>query len=70
MEEWVAAIKGGPPALSNFDYAAVLTETVLLGNVAIRAGKKLDYDGAKMKVTNSPQADQLLRREYRSGWSL
>jgi predicted dehydrogenase len=70
MEEWVAAIKGGPPALSNFDYAAVLTETVLLGNVAIRAGKKLDYDGARMKVTNSPQADQLLRREYRSGWSL
>jgi predicted dehydrogenase len=69
-EEWVAAIKGGPPALSNFDYAAVLTETMILGNVAIVAGKKIEYDGANMKVTNNEDANRLLRREYRKGWTL
>jgi predicted dehydrogenase len=69
-EEWVAAIKGGPPAMSNFDYAAVLTETMVLGNVAIVAGKKIEYDGAAMKVTNNADADRLLRYEYRKGWTL
>jgi predicted dehydrogenase len=68
--EWVAAIKGGPGALSNFDYASLLAETVLLGNVAIRLGKKLEWDGPGLKVTNCPEAAQYIRREYRSGWTL
>jgi predicted dehydrogenase len=68
--EWVAAIKGGPPAMSNFDYAATLTETVLLGNVAIRAGKKLEWDGANLKVANCPEAAEYIKREYRKGWTL
>jgi predicted dehydrogenase len=69
--EWIAAIKGGPPALSNFSYAGLLTETVLLGNVAIRAGgKKLEWDGPNFKITNDSEAEQYLRREYRKGWSL
>jgi predicted dehydrogenase len=68
--EWIAAIKGGPPAMSNFDYAGLLTETVLLGNVAMRVGKKLEWDGPKLKATNCPEADQFIRREYRKGWSL
>jgi hypothetical protein len=73
-EEWVAAIKNGKPeiAMSNFDYAAMLTETILLGNVAIRSGKdvKLDWDGPNMKVTNRPEAERFVRTEYRQGWQV
>jgi predicted dehydrogenase len=73
-EEWVRAIREGKPqvALSNFDYAAMLTETILLGNVALRAGKgrKLEWDGPNLKVTNWPEAAQYVKREYRKGWEL
>lgn len=68
--EWVAACKTGGPTGCNFDYAGALTETVLLGNVAFRTGKKLEWDGANLKVTNCPAAEQLVRRDYRSGWTL
>jgi predicted dehydrogenase len=68
--EWIAACKTGSATGSNFAYAGALTEMVLLGNVAYRAGKKLEWDGAAMKATNCPEADPLLRREYRRGWSL
>lgn len=68
--EWIAACKGGPAALSNFDYSGLLTEFVLLGNLAIRTGEKLDWDGENMKATNCPAADQYVRREYRKGWKL
>jgi len=68
--EWIAACKGGPAALSNFDYSGLLTEFVLLGNLAIRTGERLDWDGANMKATNCPAADQYIRREYRKGWEL
>jgi hypothetical protein len=43
---------------------------VLLGNVAIRLGKKLEWDGPGLKVTNCPEAAQYIRREYRKGWTL
>jgi predicted dehydrogenase len=69
-QEWIRACKGGAPALANFTYAALLTEVVLLGNVAVRVGKKLEWDGPNMKVTYCPEADQYLRCEYRKGWSL
>jgi predicted dehydrogenase len=71
-EEWAQAIKANKPqiAYSNFDYAALLTETILLGNVAMRAGKKLEWDGPNLKFTNAPEADKLLRMEYRPGWTL
>jgi len=68
--EWVAAIRGGPPALSNFDYAAMLTETILLGNVAMRVGKKLEWDGPNMRVTNSSEAEKYIKPEFRQGWTL
>jgi hypothetical protein len=69
--EWVQAIKKHDHklALSNFDYAAVLAEVVVLGNAAIRAGRKLQYDAAKMTF-GEPEADKLLRREYRTGWKM
>lgn len=71
-QEWIAACKGGVPARSNFsDYAAPLTELVLLGNIALRMpGIQLLWDGDKMAFTNVSAANQYLRREYRPGWSL
>lgn len=71
-QEWVASIKKGDPKanLGNFDYSAALTEFVLLGNCAIRAGKRLEYDAENMKFTNDSAADKLLSREYRQGWKL
>ena len=68
--EWIRACKGGEPAMSNFNYAGPLTEFVLLGNVAIRAQKKLEWDSVNLKATNCPEADPYIKREYRKGWSL
>jgi predicted dehydrogenase len=67
---WANACKGEGTVSSSFDYAAKLTETMLLGIVALRAGqsKKILYDGAKMQVTNVPEANRWLSREYRQGW--
>ncbi len=67
--EWVAAIKGGPKPFSNFEYAAPLTEAMLLGNVAIKAGIPLDWDGPNFRLLgHSKEAEHLLRRQYRKGW--
>jgi predicted dehydrogenase len=68
--EWIAACRGGPAALSNFAQAGPFSEMILLGNLAIRTGEKLQWDGPKMKATNCPAADQYIRREYRKGWEL
>ena len=68
--EWIHACKTGAPTLCNFDYAGWLTESNHLGNVAYRAGKRLEWDAEKMRATNCPEADQFLRREYRKGWKL
>ena len=68
-KEWLEAVRGGKPAGSNFtDFGGPLTEVVLLGNLAIRAGKKLEWDGKNLKATNCPEADRYIRREYRKGW--
>ena len=67
----MAACKGGSRAGSDFvDHAGLLSEVCLLGNVALRAQKKLAWDGAQMRITNDEKANQLLRREYRAGWKL
>jgi predicted dehydrogenase len=68
--EFIRACKGGPPAMANFNYAGMLTEFILLGNIAMRAGKKIEWDGPHLKATNCPEADQWIKREYRSGWTL
>ena len=58
-------------AVSNFDYAAMLTETILLGNVAMRVpGKKLEWDVAGMKCTNHDDVNQFVHRSYRPGWEV
>jgi predicted dehydrogenase len=69
-KEWIEACRGGAPALCDFSYAGLLTECVLLGNVAYRSGKKIDWDSESLKARNCPEADPFLRREYRKGWSL
>ena len=68
--EWIAACKDARPTTCNFDYSGALTETILLGNVAFRSGKKLEWDAANAKATNCPEAERFLRREYRKGWTL
>jgi predicted dehydrogenase len=68
--EWIAACKDGRPTTCNFDYSGALTESVLLGTVAYRSGKKIEWDGLNMKATNCPEADAFLRRDYRKGWTL
>jgi len=68
--EWIAACKGGPTPYSNFEIAAYLTEIILLGCVALRVGKALEWDGPKMRATNAPQAAHFVKREYRKGFRL
>ncbi len=68
--EWLRACRTGEPTTCSFDYSGALTETVLLGNVAYRAGQKLEWDATELKAKNCPAADKLLRIEYRSGWTL
>ena len=65
---WVDAAKGKAEASCPFEYAARLTEVMLLGVVALRAGKKIIYDGANMRITNVAQANDFLKRDYRQGW--
>jgi predicted dehydrogenase len=69
---WAKAIKGEAKASSPIEYAAQLTETMLLGVAALRAGqgKKVYYDGAKGEFTNAPEANQYLTRVYRDGWAI
>jgi predicted dehydrogenase len=66
---WVDAAKGKTAASCPFEYAARLTEVMLLGVVALKAGRKIEYDGANMRVTNVQAANQYLQREPRAGWS-
>ncbi len=68
--EWIEACKGGPPTKSNFEYAARLTEMALLGNVALRLGRRIEWDAEKMQAMNCPEAAPLVARPYRDGWSL
>jgi predicted dehydrogenase len=92
QRKWIDAIVAGfdspeyKALTSSFDYAGPLTETVLMGNIAIRsyllrkkqlggrmdyyARKKLLWDGDAMKITNLEAANQFVTREYRSGWKL
>lgn len=67
--EWINACKTGSPTACNFDYSGAVTEAMLLGNIAFRTGKALEWDAKAMKVINCPEANALLKREYRDGWA-
>ena len=70
MVEWLLACKGGPPASSNFEYGARLTEITLLGVLALRLGKKIAWDAAPMQVPGVPAADEIIHGTYRTGWEV
>jgi predicted dehydrogenase len=69
-QEWIRACKTGSKTLTNFDYATHLTEVCLLGNLAVRTGKKITWDAAAMKAAGCPEADGFIHPQYRSGWGL
>ena len=76
-EEWIHACKGGGAAGSNFDWAGPLTETVLMGNVALRLEMReqldrqiLKWDAERHAFSNCPEANTYLHKEYREGWTL
>ena len=79
MLDWVDACKGNSNGVKHgtsskthcdFDYTGTMMEQMLLGLVAHRAGKKLEYDPAAGRVTNAPEANDYLKRTYRKGWTL
>ena len=71
--EWIEAIKNGSATdatTCNFEYSGRLAETVLLGPLSYRCNESLEYDSAKMEITNSSRATQYLNAVYRDGWGL
>ena len=69
-KEFISACKGGEKATCNFDYSGPLTETVLLGNAAYRAGGGFDWDAETMKATGNPAAEKYLTSYVRKGWEI
>jgi hypothetical protein len=70
QEQWVNACKGDLKCACDFKYSGDAIEQMLLGLVAYRVGKKLEYDGKAGRVTNCDEANGLLSRKYRKGWVL
>jgi hypothetical protein len=68
--EWIAACKTGATTSADFEYSGWLTEANHLGNVAYRVGKTIEWDADNLRATNAPEADRIIRREYRAGWTL
>jgi len=69
-KEWHEACKGGEPAGCHFGIGGVLSEFVLLGDIALRTGKTITYDPQAVRITNDTEADALLRQPYHNGWKL
>ncbi len=72
MGRGCGAIRAGKSsiALSNFEYASTLTESMLLGNVAVRSGEVIDYEPATGRITNSSTSSQYLKSYFRKGWEI
>jgi predicted dehydrogenase len=69
--EWIEACKGGKQTPgANFEFESLVTETIQLGNVALRTGERLTWDRAAMKATNAPAAEKFIRPAYRGNWTL
>jgi len=67
---WINSFKNNTQSPGSFIYTGPVTETILLGAVTLRAGKKVEYDTINMNITNIPEANKYLSREYRNGWEL
>ena len=70
LDQWLTACKGGKVSDARFEVTGKLSETVAIGNIALRTDQKLAWDSAKMQFTNNSQANKYLRRKYRPGWEL
>jgi hypothetical protein len=71
MKEWLDAIAGaGPLPGSNFEYSVPLSEMVLLGVLAMRTGRRIEWDGKTGRVTNDPGLNRLVDISARSGWKV
>lgn len=68
--EWIQAVKTNKPASCDFAYSGPLTEAVLLGNVAFRVGRKIEWDSARLRAKGCPEADRFIQHDYRAGWRL
>ena len=68
-EEWIAACKGGPKPVSNFDVSGPVSETILLGNVALRTGQKIHWNSATLKA-DAAAANALVTKTYRPGFGV
>jgi predicted dehydrogenase len=68
--DWLDACKGGKPAGSNFEYGVRLTEIVLLGVLALRTGRTIEWDAANLKAKGAPEADAFIKENYRNGWEI
>jgi len=66
--EFIQACKGGPTTQSPFSYASVLTESLLVGQLALRTGKRIEWDAKNMKAKGVPEADPIIRPRFRNGW--
>ncbi|MFT4513732.1 MAG: putative dehydrogenase [Planctomycetota bacterium] len=69
-DEWLQGILSGTQPMANFEYAAPFTESILLGNLALRSGETLEWDAANLRVTNSERAQSFVSKEYRRGFEL
>ncbi len=67
---WIKGIRTGSKPLCPFPYAGPLTESLLLGNIALKVGRRIEWDSAALRITNCEEANQYLRRQYRKGWDL
>ena len=70
LSQFVRACRGGPASDSSFENAYPFAETILLGNIALRAGRKLRWDAERAQFTNSDEANQLMTRANRAGWEV
>jgi Oxidoreductase family, NAD-binding Rossmann fold/Oxidoreductase family, C-terminal alpha/beta domain len=69
LRQWISACRGGPPSEGSFLHAGGISEAVNLYAVALRSRRRLYYDPAIRKITNVPDANKYLSREYRKGWN-
>jgi hypothetical protein len=70
LREWLDACKGGPPAGSDFDYGARLTEIALLGALAVRTRRRIEWDAENTRAKGFPEADAFIRPAYRPEWDI
>jgi hypothetical protein len=70
LEQWARACRGTQPSDASFENVSTLSETILLGTIAVRVDKKLRWDAANARFVNAPEADALMTRQYRDGWKL